>query len=273
MVMMILIMFTGVGAAILAAVQYLDNENDQQKLKSWISDLQTANNNLSKQIETLSHNNETSKRAADQAQLELKELQMKNIENLLALSDAYKKNSILESERSNYLTGGNAIPLIYTKLMNYPPVVPSRQNDPKLVELQGKWVLEFALQNSKKYLLTNIKTYRIRTGSYTTRLDQHFPPIMILGPKEERELQPKEIFSDPSNVDLIYEVGVEWKLYKYTLTTRLTKNQVIDPETNIPKFIIIKEQEYYTYNKKTYNNLEELKAAIQSDMAVDRNFN
>lgn len=101
MVMMILIMFTGGGAAILAAVQYLDNENDQQKLKSWISDLQTANNNLSKQIETLSHNNETSKRAADQAQLELKELQMKNIENLLALSDAYKKNSILESERSN----------------------------------------------------------------------------------------------------------------------------------------------------------------------------
>ena len=96
---------------------------------------------------------------------------------------------------------------------------------------------------------------------------------MILGPKEERELQPTEIFSDPSNVDLIYEVGVEWKLYKYTLTTRLTKNQVIDPETNIPKFIIIKEQEYYTYNKKTYNNLEELKAAVQSDMAVDRNFN
>jgi len=216
-VVLILIILAGCFPAILAIVKYFENEKkegqakiNEAELKAKVDSLNLANSQLSKQLSALSNDNIKNKKEADQAQLELKNLQMKNLQNLSDLSHAYQQNASLERERGKYLTGGDAIPLVTATVRFYSMDPYRKYNGDKIEEYINKWICEFKVQNSGIFPLTNIRSYRITQGSAINKNVQQFQPIDMLGGKETKEFQPTEVFKNPSSAYRTFEIKVEW---------------------------------------------------------------
>jgi hypothetical protein len=253
--MLILIIIGGLFSAFIAAIQFWNNEQDQQRLKD-------HNESLSKQLQKMSDWNEQSKQETKVAQNEIKELWIENREIVDELRRSQQQNIVLERERGNYLTGGDAMPVLVNTLKYFPLLRPWRQNDPLEVELQGKWVIKFFVSNSGKYPLANLKSKRTTSGGYRTLTKQAYSTITALDGFQEVEFQPLFIFKTEDDLEIAFEIEIEWKSFSYSLTTIITKKEVKDALTGQPSFIPVVNRSFYTFESKEFSNLQGLQSIL-----------